>query len=152
MIFCFLCHLTAPFPSLPGDERHANPHSKAHTVYSEYNYGICKKKKDQIMLRNRQLYRSNPSMNSKYNHWMLLGELSENLVAYMHFLQIPAGFDDGDDPVDAAIRRANMAAVSSGNLCAHVRVLLLSPTHLWNIYTWQRTEATQNWQEILSRY
>lgn len=74
---------------------------------------------------------------------MLLAELSENLIAYMHFLQKPAGFDDGDDPVEAATRRTNMAAVSSGNLCADVRVLLFSPTHLWNVYTWQRTEATQ---------
>lgn len=64
-----------------------------------------------------------------------MGELSENLIAYMHFLQTPAGFDDGDDPVDPAIRRTNMAAVSSGNLCADVRALLFSPTHLWNVYT-----------------
>lgn len=57
---------------------------------------------------------------------MLLGECTENLIAYMHFLQIPAGFDDGDDPVDPAVRRTNMAAVSSGNLCADVSFAIFS--------------------------
>ncbi|XP_054470257.1 afadin [Anoplopoma fimbria] len=60
---------------------------------SERLHGGSKRSKDQIMQRNRQLYRSNPDMNTCFSP------------------------EDGDEPVESAVRANNMAAVSSVNLC-----------------------------------
>lgn len=94
-----------------GDENHANPmrtvlHSVMNTGPSEQLHGSSKRKKDQIMQRNRQLYRSNPNMT--------------NFVP-----------EDGHEPVDSPLRQNKMAAaVSSINLSADTfhREYLTLPT------------------------
>ncbi|KAM9341599.1 afadin [Symphorus nematophorus] len=78
-----------------GDNSHADPEAKALELYGvegQNLHGGSRRKKEQIMQRNRQLYRSNPNMN--------------------YF-----GPEDGDEPFDPAVRGNNMTAVSSINLC-----------------------------------
>lgn len=88
---------------------------------SEYPCRLSKRKKEQLMLRNRQLYRSNPNMISKYHCLMLLGTQSENPTTCLCFLlKKPADFDNGNDAAVPGTRWTNMAAVSSGNLCGDV--------------------------------
>ncbi|XP_068577714.1 afadin [Cebidichthys violaceus] len=92
---------------------HTKPNGKALMLYrvvdpgpSERLHGGSKRSKDQIMQRNRQLYRSNPKMNTCFSP------------------------EDGDEPVEADVRANNTAAVSSVNLCADTvhREYLTLPT------------------------
>lgn len=87
------------------------------------------------MLRNRQLYRSNPNMISKYHCLMLLDAESENPTTCLCFLLKPADFDNGNDAAVPGIRWTNMAAVSSGNLCGDVSFFFFFlTTHFYNVY------------------
>ncbi|KAM6917386.1 afadin [Lycodopsis pacificus] len=89
-----------------GVTSHSKPNGKALMLYrvvdpgpSERLHGGSKRWKDQIMQRNRQLYRSNPNMNTCFPP------------------------EDGGEPVEAVVTANNMAAVSSVNLCAdYVRI------------------------------
>ncbi|KAM6968490.1 afadin [Tautogolabrus adspersus] len=95
-----------------GDETYAVPNSKSHELYyvgdpgpSEMLHGSSKRKREQMMQRNRQLYRSNPNMTN-----FAPGE--------------------GDETGDPVVRGNNITAVSSINLCTdtHHREYLTLPT------------------------
>ncbi|XP_022606455.1 afadin-like [Seriola dumerili] len=107
--------------SEPGPERTASDKSNAEELKSgkelmlysvvdagpsEQLHGSSKRKKEQIMQRNRQLYRSNPNMTTDLC------------------------LEDGDEPVDPVVRGSNIAAVSSINLCTDTfhREYLTLPT------------------------
>ncbi|KAM9354816.1 afadin [Pholidichthys leucotaenia] len=82
-----------------GDRESTEPNSNVYVLYgvvgpapSQQLYGGSKRKKEQTMQRNRQLYRSNPNMTA---------ELC---------------LEDGDEPADPAVR-GNIASVSTLNLC-----------------------------------
>lgn len=62
------------------------PVSNLDSEISEYPCGLSKRKKEQMMRRNRQLYRSNPNMISKYHCLVLVSTLSENPTACSSFL------------------------------------------------------------------
>ncbi|XP_037602474.1 afadin [Sebastes umbrosus] len=88
------------------------PNGKALMLYSvvdpgpsEQLHGGSRRTKEQMMQRNRQLFRSNPNMT--------------------YFSP-----EDGDEPVDPVVRGNNIAAVSSVNLCADTfhREYLTLPT------------------------
>ncbi|CAJ1073289.1 afadin [Xyrichtys novacula] len=97
-----------------GDEIYATPNYKTPELYSvvdpgpsEPLHGNSKWKKEQMMQRNRQLYRSNPNMTSSCSP------------------------GDGDESVDHVVRVHNIAAVSSINLCTndtYCREYLTLPT------------------------
>ncbi|XP_047467284.1 afadin-like [Mugil cephalus] len=74
-----------------GDRGDAKSSSEANRLYS---HGCSKRKKDQIMQRNRQLYRSNPNVTTDFR------------------------LEEGDEPGDPAVRGNNIVSVSSANLCA----------------------------------
>ncbi|XP_070834683.1 afadin [Chaetodon trifascialis] len=87
--------------SEPASERITGKHGLTLMLYSVVDPGpseqfhrSSKRKKDQIMQRDRQFYRSNPNMTTDF------------------------GPEDGDEPADPVLRGNNMAAVSSINLCA----------------------------------
>ncbi|KAI3367154.1 hypothetical protein L3Q82_008211 [Scortum barcoo] len=98
--------LSEPTPErTTGDKSHSKPNSKGLVLYSavdlgpsEQLHGSSKRKKDQIMQRNRQLYRSNPNMNN-------------------------FSPEDGDEPADPVMRGNNITAVSSINLCTDRQAL-----------------------------
>ncbi|KAG8013148.1 Afadin [Nibea albiflora] len=75
-------------------------------VDAEPLHGGSRRKKEQMMQRNRQLYHSNPNVTADFAP------------------------EDGDEPVDPAVSGNNMAAVSSSNLCADTfhREYLTLPT------------------------
>ncbi|KAM4625263.1 afadin [Polymixia lowei] len=87
-----------------GDDgpRHSKPNGKALVLYDgvnqssseqwENHHGTSRRKREQIMQRNRQLYRSNPNVTHS----------------------VPA---DGEEPVDPVVRERRFAAVSTINLC-----------------------------------
>uniref|UniRef100_UPI0037E9C8F6 afadin n=1 Tax=Semicossyphus pulcher TaxID=241346 RepID=UPI0037E9C8F6 len=81
-----------------GDKIYANPNSKTLALYSVVDpgplHGSSKRKKEQMMQRNRQLYRSNPNMTS-------------------------IAPEEGDQTADPVVRGNNIAAVSSINLCTN---------------------------------
>ncbi|KAM7403498.1 hypothetical protein PAMA_004114 [Pampus argenteus] len=93
-------------PRIAGDKSHAKPNGKALMLYSVLDpahseqldslHGSSKRKKDQIMQRNRELYRSNPNMTT---HFALEDEV------------------EPVEPVDPVVRGNNIAAVSTINLC-----------------------------------
>ncbi|XP_042357059.1 afadin [Plectropomus leopardus] len=91
--------LSEPTPEkTTGDIGHPKPNGKALMLYSvvvagpsERLHGGSRRKKEQTMQRNRQLYRSNPNM-TDYSP------------------------EDEDEPVDSVVRGSNMTAVSSINL------------------------------------
>lgn len=92
-VFVFFVHfLFSVSLTLLGDESPTCPNSVEYTVsnvdsgISEYPCRLSKRKKEQLMLRNRQLYRSNPNMISKYQCLMLLGAQSENPTTCLCFL------------------------------------------------------------------
>ncbi|XP_044231429.1 afadin [Thunnus albacares] len=96
--------LNEPTPErTAGDKSHAKPNSNAlmlhsvldpgHSEQLESLHGSSRRKKDQIMQRNRELYRSNPNMTT-------------------HF-----ALEDEAEPVDPVVRGNNIAAVSTINLC-----------------------------------
>ncbi|XP_071380560.1 afadin [Centroberyx affinis] len=94
---------------------HAKPNGKALLLYSgvdqspaeqwENQHGTCRRKKEQMMQRNRQLYRSNPNMTDS----------------------VP---EDGEEPVDPVVTGTRISAVSSINLCTdtYQREYLTLPT------------------------
>lgn len=66
-----LFRASLPLLASQGDESCADTDGKALTLYgvvdpgpSEHFHGSSKRKKEQLMQRNRQLYRSNPNMTS----------------------------------------------------------------------------------------
>ncbi|XP_069573808.1 afadin-like [Brachyistius frenatus] len=82
-----------------GDRDHIRPNRKALLLYgvvdpgpSERLHGGSRRKREQMMQRNRQLYRSNPNMSD-------------------------VCLEDRDEPADPAVRGNNMASVSSISLC-----------------------------------
>ncbi|XP_070776147.1 afadin [Enoplosus armatus] len=92
--------LSEPPSGKTGDESQAKPNGNTLVLYSvvdpgpsEQLHGGSRRKRDQIMQRNRQLYRSNPNMT--------------NFAP-----------EDRDEPVDPFVRGNNIAAVSSINLRA----------------------------------
>ncbi|XP_040917465.1 afadin [Toxotes jaculatrix] len=96
-----------------GNKSNAKPNGEALILYSvvdpgpsEQLHGSSKRKKDQIIQRNRQLYRSNPNVTTDFC------------------------LEDGDEPVDPVGRGSNIAAVSSINLCSDTfhREYLTLPT------------------------
>ncbi|XP_068436318.1 afadin [Clinocottus analis] len=96
-----------------GETSHTKPNGTALMLYrvvdpgpSERLHGGNKRSKDQAMQRNRQLYRSNPDMNTGFSP------------------------EDDDEPADLGVRANNMAAASSVNLCADTghREYLTLPT------------------------
>ncbi|XP_018537246.1 LOW QUALITY PROTEIN: afadin [Lates calcarifer] len=96
-----------------GDTSNAKPNSKALMLYSvvdpgpsEQQHGSSRRKKEQIMQRNRQLYRSNPNMTTDL---------------------CP---EDGAEPVNPAVRGNNSSSVSTINLCTDTlhREYLTLPT------------------------
>ncbi|XP_038585533.1 afadin-like [Micropterus salmoides] len=102
-----------PSKRTAGDKIHAKPNGNAAMLYcvvdpgpSQQLHGSSRRKKDQIMQRNRQLYRSNPNMITDFSP------------------------EDVDEPVDPVLRRNNIAAVSSISLCADTfhRQYLTLPT------------------------
>ncbi|XP_055361973.1 afadin [Betta splendens] len=100
--------LREPSPVGPaGDRRSAAPNYKALVSCSVMDPGPCeglhknsKKKKDQMMQRNRQLYRSDPNITSMLDTHADVSEA------------------DGDEPALPVVRGNNVAAASSINLCA----------------------------------
>lgn len=126
----FVCHfLFFVSPTLLGTESPTCPNSVEYTVanvdsgISDYPCRLSKRKKEQLMLRNRQLYRSNPNMISKYHCLMMLGTQNENPSTCLRFLLKPADFDNGNNAAVPGTIWTNMAAVSSGNLCGDVSVV-----------------------------
>ncbi|KAK9534039.1 hypothetical protein VZT92_009114 [Zoarces viviparus] len=96
-----------------GVTSHNKPNGEALMLYREVDpgpsqrlHGGSERSKEQIMQRNRQLYRSNPNMNTCFPP------------------------EDGDEPVEAVVTANNMAAVSRVNLCADTvhREYLTLPT------------------------
>ncbi|KAF7664822.1 hypothetical protein LDENG_00164030 [Lucifuga dentata] len=84
-------------------QSHAKLKGKALMLYrdvdpSEQLYGNSKRKKEQMLQRNRALYHSNPNMTTN---------------------PVP---EDGHEPADPAVRRSHIAAVSTINLCTDVRI------------------------------
>ncbi|XP_074548590.1 afadin [Halichoeres trimaculatus] len=84
------------------DEIYAIPNCKTYELYSVVDpgasqplHGNSRRKKEQMMQRNRQLYRSNPNMTSGY------------------------ASGDGDENTDPDVNVQNIAAVSSINLCTN---------------------------------
>ncbi|XP_049918592.1 afadin isoform X3 [Epinephelus moara] len=94
--------LSEPTPDrTTGDNSHPKPNGKALMLYSVVDpgpsdqlHGASRRRKEQMMQRNRQLYRSNPNMTADFSP------------------------EDKDEPGDPVVRGNNMAAVSSVNLCA----------------------------------
>ncbi|XP_070698547.1 afadin [Pempheris klunzingeri] len=102
-----------PSERTTGYKSHAKPNSKALVLYgvvdpgpSEQLHGSSKRRKDQIMQRNRQLYRSNPNMTSDFAP------------------------EDGGEAGDPVVGGNSIAAVSNINLCADTyhREYLTLPT------------------------
>ncbi|XP_053192239.1 afadin [Scomber japonicus] len=96
--------LNEPTPErTAGDKSHAKPNGEAlrlhsaldpgHSEQLESLHGNSRKKREQIMQRNRELYRSNPNMTT-------------------HF-----ALEDEVEPIDPDVRGNNIAAVSTINLC-----------------------------------
>ncbi|KAL6105260.1 uncharacterized protein ACO6RY_06827 [Pungitius sinensis] len=105
--------LSDPTPErTTGDTSHTEPGAKELVLNrvdpgpSDRFNGGSKRTTDQIMQRNRQLYRSNPNMSVCFPP------------------------EDGDDPVDPVVRANNMAAVSNLHLCSDTvqREYLTLPT------------------------
>lgn len=110
-------------------------HSFMDTGPSEQLHGSSKRKKEQIMQRNRQLYRSNPNMISECTSIFITNQCWARTISVSVYnmlnvqvirtiTALSADFDPevGDEPIDSPLRQNKMAAaVSSINLCADVR-------------------------------